>query len=102
MQGPELGTALRGYPLEYKTYPLSFNEYCRFKGVDTDSYLEQDKAKVRNAFAEYNHASAFPEVALTVSESEKLQLLNGYFDTMLLKDVANTTESQICPSSDTL
>lgn len=88
MLSTELGTALRGYPLEYKTYPLSFNEYCRFKGVDTDSYLEQDKAKVRNAFAEYNHASAFPEVVLTVSESEKLQLLNGYFDTMLLKDVA--------------
>ena len=88
MLSTELGTALRGYPLEYKTYPLSFNEYCRFKGVDTDSYLEQDKAKVRNAFAEYNHTSAFPEVVLTVSESEKLQLLNGYFDTMLLKDVA--------------
>ncbi|MDE6507063.1 MAG: ATP-binding protein [Alistipes sp.] len=88
MLSTELGTALRGYPLEYKTYPLSFNEYCRFKGVDTDSYLEQDKAKVRNAFAEYNHASAFPEVVLTVSETEKLQLLNGYFDTMLLKDIA--------------
>lgn len=88
MLSTELGTALRGYPLEYKTYPLSFNEYCRFKGVDTGSYLEQDKAKVRNAFAEYNHASAFPEVVLTISETEKLQLLNGYFDTMLLKDVA--------------
>ncbi len=88
MLSTELGTALRGYPLEYRTYPLSFNEYCRFKGVNTDSYLEQDKAKVRNAFAEYNHASAFPEVVLTVSETEKLQLLNGYFDTMLLKDVA--------------
>lgn len=84
----DLGTALRGYPLEYKTYPLSFNEYCRFKGINTDSYLEQDKAKIRNAFAEYNHASAFPEVVLTTSETEKLQLLNGYFDTMLLKDVA--------------
>ncbi len=81
MLSTELGTALRGYP-------LSFNEYCRFKGVNTESYLEQDKAKIRNAFAEYNHASAFPEVVLTVSETEKLQLLNGYFDTMLLKDIA--------------
>lgn len=88
MLSTELGTALRGYPLEYKTYPLSFNEYCRFKGVNTESYLEQDKAKIRNAFAEYNHASAFPEVVLIVSETEKLQLLNGYFDTMLLKDIA--------------
>ncbi|MDE7374188.1 MAG: ATP-binding protein, partial [Odoribacter sp.] len=88
MLSTELGTALRGYPLEYKTYPLSFNEYCRFNGVNTDSYLEQDRAKVRNAFVEYNRASAFPEVVLTMSETERLQLLNGYFDTMLLKDVA--------------
>ena len=88
MLSTDLGTALRGYPLEYRTYPLSFNEYCRFNGVNTDSYLEQDRAKVRNAFAGYNRASAFPEVVLTMSETERLQLLNGYFDTMLLKDVA--------------
>ena len=88
MLSTELSTALRGYPLEHKTYPLSFNEYCRFKGIGMDSYLEQDKVKVRNAFIKYNHASAFPEVVLTLSETEKLQLLNGYFDTMLLKDIA--------------
>ena len=88
----ELFTALRGYPLEHKTYPLSFNEYCRFKGIGTDSSLEQDRAKVRNAFVEYNQASAFPEAVLTPSEMKKLQLLNGYFDTMLLKDIAEHYE----------
>ena len=92
MLSTELFTALRGYPLEHKTYPLSFNEYCRFKGIGTDSSLEQDRAKVRNAFVEYNQASAFPEVVLTPSEMEKLQLLNGYFDTMLLKDIAEHYE----------
>lgn len=88
MLSTELKSALRGYPLEYKTFPLSFNEYCRFNGVDTGSFLEQDMAKVRNTFVNYNRASAFPEVVLTKSETEKLQILNGYFDTMLLKDVA--------------
>ena len=88
MLSTELSSALRGYPLEHRTYPLSFNEYCRFKGIDTDSPLEQDEAKIRNAFAAYHHASAFPEVVLTRSETEKLQLLNGYFDTLLLKDIA--------------
>ncbi|MCD8207273.1 MAG: AAA family ATPase, partial [Bacteroidales bacterium] len=33
MLSSELSSALRGYPLEYQTYPLSFNEYCRFKGI---------------------------------------------------------------------
>ena len=55
----ELSSALRGYPLEYETYPLSFNEYCRFKGIATNSFLEQDKARLRNAFEMYNQESAF-------------------------------------------
>lgn len=88
MLSTELSTALRGYPLEYKTYPLSFNEFCRFKGISTDVYLEQEKARIRNAFMMYTRESAFPEIVLTESETEKLQLLNGYFDTMLLKDIA--------------
>lgn len=88
MLSTELSSALRGYPLEYETYPLSFNEYCRFTGVNTNSYLEQDKARVRNAFLEYNQSSSFPEVVLTNSISERLKMLHGYFDTMLLKDLA--------------
>jgi predicted AAA+ superfamily ATPase len=88
MLSSELGSALRGYPLEYEAYPLSFNEFCRFKGIATDIYLEQDKARLKNAFDEYNRASAFPEIVLTPSRSEQLKLLHGYFDTMILRDLA--------------
>ena len=88
MLSTELSSALRGYPLEYETYPLSFNEYCRFKGIATNSFLEQDKARLRNAFEMYNQESAFPEIVLTSSKSEQLKLLHSYFDTMLLKDLA--------------
>lgn len=87
MLSTELSSALRGYPLEYEVYPLSFGEYCRFKGVDTKSYLEQDKAKVCNAFESYCDDSSFPEVVLTDSRSEQVKLLHGYFDTMILKDL---------------
>lgn len=87
MLSSELKSTLRGWPLEYETYPLSFSEYCRFKGIKTDGYLEQDRAKVKNTFAEYIHTSAFPEVVLTRSKSEQLKLLQGYFDTMLLRDL---------------
>ena len=51
-------------------------------------FLEQDKARLKNAFEEYNHASAFPEIVLTHSKSEQLKLLHGYFDTMILRDLA--------------
>lgn len=88
MLSRELSSALRGYPLEYETYPLSFNEYCRFKEISTNSYLEQDRARLKIAFEAYNQESAFPEIVLTPSKSEQLKLLHGYFDTMLLKDLA--------------
>ncbi|MEA4979156.1 MAG: ATP-binding protein [Petrimonas sp.] len=88
MLSTELSSALRGYPLEYEMHPLSFNEYCRFKGISTNSYLEQDWARLRSAFEAYNQESAFPEVVLTAFKSEQLKLLHGYFDTMLLKDLA--------------
>lgn len=88
MLSTELSSALRGYPLEYETYPLSFNEYCRFKGIATNSYLEQDRARLRVAFEEYNQTSGFPEIVLASSRSEQLKLLHGYFDTMILKDLS--------------
>ena len=88
MLSTELSSALRGYPLEYETYPLSFSEYCRFKGVSTNAFMEQDKARLKTTFMEYNQSSAFPEVVLTDMKSEQLKLLHGYFDTMLLKDLA--------------
>lgn len=89
MLSTELASALRGYPLEYETFPLSFNEYCRFKGINTNTFLEQDKAKVRNAFMAYCcDESSYPEVALTHSKSEQAMILHAYFDTMILKDLA--------------
>ena len=49
--------------------------------------MEQDKARLRTAFEAYNMESAFPEIVLTSSKSEQIKLLQGYFDTMLLKDL---------------
>ena len=43
----EMKSALRGWPREVEVWPLSFREYLRFKGVDADSHLEQDKARVQ-------------------------------------------------------
>ena len=37
MLSTELASALRGYPLEYEVYPLSFHEYCRFRGIPTNT-----------------------------------------------------------------
>lgn len=88
MLGSELKSALRGWPEEEETLPLSFREYCGFKGIKTNSWLEPDRAKLRNAFYEYNNEGGFPEVVLTDNPLLKAKILQGYFDTMLLKDLA--------------
>ncbi|MCD8313864.1 MAG: ATP-binding protein [Bacteroidales bacterium] len=88
MLSSELSSALRGYPLEYRQYPLSFNEYCRFTGVPTSGWTEQDHARLRVAFEQFNRECVFPKVVLTGSKSEKVKLTQSYFNTMLLKDLA--------------
>ena len=88
MLSAELSSSLRGWADDYETYPLSFKEYCRFKGIDYLSYHEKDRALIKNAFKEYNNEGGFPEPVLTENPFQKLRLLQGYFDTMLLKDLA--------------
>lgn len=92
MLSSELKSALRGWPEEEETLPLSFREYCGFKGIKTDSWLEQDIARLRNAFADYNNEGGFPEVVLTQNPLQKAKILQTYFDTMLLKDLVEHYE----------
>ncbi|MGM9847906.1 MAG: ATP-binding protein [Muribaculaceae bacterium] len=87
MLSRELKSALRGWPDEEETLPLSFAEYCEFKGITTDSWLEADMAKLRNAFMSFNSEGGFPEVVLTENSLQKIKILQTYFDTMLLKDL---------------
>lgn len=88
MLGSELKSVLRGWPLEEETYPLSFKEFCRFKNIDVDSWNELDIIKIKNAFIEYNSVGGFPEVVLTENLFQKTRVLQGYFETMLLRDMA--------------
>lgn len=88
MLSTELKSALRGYPLEEETMPLSFKEFCVFNDVHPDSWLEADIARIRNLFYEYNNVGGFPEVALIDNPLIKTKTLQSYFETMLLKDIA--------------
>ena len=83
----EMKSALRGWPREIEVWPLSFREYLRFKGIDADSHLDQDKARVQLAFNEYNRLGGMPEPTLMPVLSEKYRKLQDYFDVMLLRDL---------------
>ena len=82
----EMKSELRGWPLEFETWPLSFAEYCDFRGLRRKTALESARAKVRTEFDAFNRMGGMPAVALTDSLSIKYKRLQGYFDTMLLKD----------------
>lgn len=82
----DMKSELRGWPVECETWPLSFVEYCAFRKLDPTSALESERAKVRVAFDDYVRFGALPEIALTPGVPLRYKRLQGYFDTMLLKD----------------
>lgn len=82
----EMKSELRGWPYEVELWPLSFREFCRFKGINADSPLERERARVRVAFDEYLKFGGMPGAVLEKGVSDKFKLLQGYFDTMLLRD----------------
>jgi len=82
----EMKSALRGWPHEIEIWPLSFGEFCRFRGVDPGGGLESERARVRLAFDEFNRYGGFPAPALETDVSTKFRILQGYFDTMILRD----------------
>ena len=87
MLSQEIATTLRGYGVEYPTYPLSFAEYCRFKNIPTKHLLEDDLVRLRLAWNNYNTESAFPEVVLEKEKSIREKLLQGYYNAMLFRDL---------------
>jgi hypothetical protein len=72
--GRELGTKLTGRYLSTEVFPLSFHESREFVA---DQHLKK-----------FLEAGGFPNVVLTKSEEIQRQLLQDYFDSILLKDIS--------------
>lgn len=87
MLSSQIATALRGWPIEYEMFPLSFSEYLRFRGIRASRFDEHGRAVLVNACREYLHASAFPEIVLMEEMSLKIRKVQGYFNTMLFRDL---------------
>ncbi len=87
MLSEEMASALRGWPDEYREYPLSFSEYLRFKNIEANRYTEEGKAVLASAFRTYCEEGGFPEVVLTTAKSDKIKILQSYFNTMLFRDM---------------
>ncbi|HRZ41920.1 MAG TPA: ATP-binding protein [Bacteroidales bacterium] len=84
----EFGTALGGRYLGIHVFPLSFQEFCRFRGLP-----EPDRANMitqqlifKKTFQEYLQEGGFPKVASLDPAVKRPEILM-YYETIILKDI---------------
>lgn len=86
----EMATSLRGRAMEVLVHPFSFREVLRHAGTEPDMSWVQlataDRAALDHALQRYLAVGGFPE-AQRADASDRADLLTGYVDTMLLRDV---------------
>jgi predicted AAA+ superfamily ATPase len=86
----EIATTLRGRTISCEVFPYSFKEYLfahkLFKRIPAH-LTSTDKAKLRNAVADYFVCGGFPEVQ-GLSFFDQYNILQSYVDSVVLKDVA--------------
>ena len=87
MLSGEMASALRGWPDEYREYPLSFDEYLDFKDVKANRFTENGAAVLASEFKHYCKEGGFPQVVLADVATEKIKILQSYFNTMLFRDM---------------
>lgn len=98
MLSGEMSSALRGWPDEYTEYPLSFKEFIAFKGVKANRYTEEGAALMENMFKSYLLTGGFPQAVLANVETERVKLLQAYFNTMLFRDMIEHYNISASPS----
>lgn len=98
MLSGEMNSALRGWPDEYTEYPLSFKEFIAFKGIKANRYTEEGAALMANMFNSYLLTGGFPQAVLANVETERVKLLQAYFNTMLFRDMIEHYNISASPS----
>jgi len=88
--GQEVSTSLRGRAMEVLVHPFSFRETLRHAGKEpTEAWLRlgpDERAGLDAALRTYLTVGGFPE-AQGIDIRDRLPLLKGYVDVMLLRDV---------------
>ncbi|MGI9179577.1 MAG: ATP-binding protein [Longimicrobiaceae bacterium] len=86
----EIATSLRGRAMEVLVHPFSFREALRHAGQEPASSWERlpstERAALDASLRQYLEEGGFPEAQQT-ERRDRLALLKGYVDVMLLRDV---------------
>jgi len=91
----EVATAMRGRAMEARVDPFTFREVLRHRGREPKTAPDRQAKAVRSALSrdlrEYLTAGGFPE-AVGVPDRDRTDLLRGYVDVVLLRDVIERHE----------
>lgn len=86
----EVATSMRGRALEALVYPFSFREYLRHRRREPtktpDRLTKAQRSALEKDLLEYLTVGGFPE-AQGVAPRDRHELLRGYVDVVLLRDV---------------
>lgn len=86
----EVATSMRGRAVEAVVYPFSFREYLRHHRREPERSLvrltKADRSAVEKELTDYLAAGGFPE-AQGLARRDRFDLLRGYVDVALLRDV---------------
>lgn len=86
----EIATSLRGRAMETPVFPFSFREFLRHRGAelpgDPTFLAKAMRSEVEMRFSEFLVAGGFPE-AQGLLPQDRLPLLQGYVDSVILRDV---------------
>lgn len=86
MVSEAIASSLRGRSISYEVFPLSFQEFLRFRNIEVRPYSTQSEMQVRNALTEYIHIGGFPEVVDAESPVRE-KIWKEYVDLLLYKDL---------------
>ena len=84
--GTDIATSLRGRTLPYEVFPFAFDEYLRFRNLNSDYYSEAQKALIINAFKDFLNQGGFPET-VNLQLLEQSNILRSFYYVMLYKDL---------------
>ena len=90
MLSKEVHTSLRGRGAPTVIRPFSFREFLRHRGEEPSRpprrWTPAERSRIEHYFREYLSVGGFPE-AQGLSETFRVELMQGYVDTVLFRDV---------------
>lgn len=91
MLSREVATSMRGRSMETVITPFSWREFLRAQGAEPEPgkqiFASAERSRLEALFEKYLEWGGFPENLEMETDRERVELLQGYVDIVLLRDI---------------